>query len=84
MRREFLQQAKTYKNQNPAGWYVSEKLDGTRCFWDGGVTRGVPTESVPWANITHPKTGRRRIKSTLFPLDSGAGTATLLWLQIGG
>ncbi len=22
------------------GWYMSEKLDGGRCFWDGGLTRG--------------------------------------------
>jgi DNA ligase-1 len=23
-----------------SGWFVSEKLDGMRAFWDGGVTRG--------------------------------------------
>ena len=32
------------------GWYVSEKLDGMRCLWDGGVSRGVPIADVPWAN----------------------------------
>lgn len=23
------------KNQDPTGWYMSEKLDGVRCFWNG-------------------------------------------------
>lgn len=32
------------------GWYVSEKLDGQRAFWDGGVTRGIPATEVPFAN----------------------------------
>ena len=22
-------------NIDPKGWYMSEKLDGVRCFWDG-------------------------------------------------
>jgi DNA ligase-1 len=22
-------------NINPQGWYMSEKLDGVRCFWNG-------------------------------------------------
>lgn len=72
-RREFLQLAKTYRpgKDNIAGWYVSEKLDGTRCFWDGGVSRGIPTEEVPWASVTDPKTGKRKAK--IKP------TATGLW-----
>lgn len=32
------------------GWYASEKLDGIRCFWDGGITRGMLAGRVPWAN----------------------------------
>lgn len=32
------------------GWLLSEKLDGMRCFWDGGITRDMPKEVVPWAN----------------------------------
>jgi DNA ligase-1 len=41
-RRELLQLADTYDptKHNIAGFYVSEKLDGTRCFWDGGLSRG--------------------------------------------
>lgn len=34
-----------------AGWYASEKLDGTRCFWDGGLSRDIATPAVPWANL---------------------------------
>lgn len=32
------------------GWWMSEKLEGQRAFWDGGVTRGRAKASVPWAN----------------------------------
>ncbi len=54
---------------------MSEKLDGTRCFWDGGLTRGLPTEQVPWASVTDPKTGKR--KSKLKPVATG------LWSRYG-
>ena len=33
--------------------YLSEKLDGQRCIWDGGVTRGMLVRDVPWANQYH-------------------------------
>jgi len=43
-KREFLmlahdcdKQARTFKSET---WFKSEKLDGMRAFWDGGVTRG--------------------------------------------
>ena len=32
------------------GYYLSEKLDGMRCFWDGGISRGLFKSDVPWAN----------------------------------
>jgi DNA ligase-1 len=32
------------------GWFFSEKLDGERCYWDGGITRGMVKSEVPWAN----------------------------------
>lgn len=48
--REFLMLAGTYKDEDVRGWFVSEKLDGQRCFWDGGVSRGTQKRLVPWAN----------------------------------
>lgn len=79
-RREFLQLAKTYDPEakrpvDISGWYVSEKLDGTRCFWDGGITRGLPTTLVPWASIIHPKKGGRKAK--IKPVSTG------LWSRYG-
>lgn len=51
--REFLLLAKPYDpaRHNISGWWASEKLDGMRAFWDGGVSRGTPSVEVPWANI---------------------------------
>jgi DNA ligase-1 len=76
-RREFLQLAKTYRPDKDkiAGWYLSEKLDGTRCFWDGGISRGLATEQVPWASVTDPKTGKRKAK--IKPVATG------LWSRYG-
>jgi hypothetical protein len=55
--------------------WVSEKLDGTRVFWDGGISRGLDTVTVPWANITNPKTGE--MKAKIKP------KATGLWSRYG-
>lgn len=33
------------------GWMASEKLDGIRAIWDGGITRGMRCNDVPWINI---------------------------------
>jgi hypothetical protein len=76
-RRELLQLAHTYKPEKHkiAGWFISEKCDGTRCFWDGGLSRSVPTDQVPWASITDPKTGRRKAK--IKPIATG------LWSRYG-
>jgi len=76
-RREFLQLAKKYNDLKSkiAGWLLSEKLDGSRCFWDGGVTRGMRTEDVPWASLINPKTGERKPK--IKPYASG------LWSRYG-
>lgn len=76
-RREFLQLAKPYKQgkHSLAGKVISEKLDGTRCFWDGGLTRGLQTKNVPWANLIDPKTGepKKKVKPV----------ATGLWSRYG-
>jgi DNA ligase-1 len=50
VKRELLMLAKEYKDQNIYGWYASVKFDGTRAFWDGGVSRGMPKVNIPWAN----------------------------------
>lgn len=61
MNREFIQQCHKYKQEKHliGGWYLSEKLDGMRAFWDGGFTRGQPTADVPFANTTKD---HRRLK----------------------
>lgn len=76
-RREFLMLAKKYDpaRQTVGGWYISEKLDGTRVFWDGGISRGLETRRVPYANIVDPKTGN--IKKKIKPIATG------LWSRYG-
>jgi len=53
------------------GWFLSEKLDGMRCFWDGGLSRGALKESIPWAN--HAGDARYVVKPH----------ATGLWSRLG-
>lgn len=52
MKQDYLMLAHVFKpsKHNIGGWFMSEKLDGSRCFWDGGVSRGLPASEVPWAN----------------------------------
>ena len=50
MKTTFCSLAHSIESRDVTGWMVSEKLDGMRCIWDGGVTRGKPASSVPWAN----------------------------------
>lgn len=54
-KREFLMLAGTYdpESHDPTGWFMSEKLDGMRCFWDGGISRGLPAGEVPYANCAN-------------------------------
>jgi len=63
------------KKHEVGGWYMSEKLDGGRCFWDGGLTRGIPTTRVPWAGTINPKTGQPKTKIKAF--------STGLWSRYG-
>lgn len=57
-KRETLLLAHTFnpRKHSIEGWMMSQKIDGIRCFWDGGVTLGIPTSEVPWANTA--KDGR--------------------------
>jgi len=71
-RREAVMHAATYKpgkTKLKGNYWMSEKLDGTRCYWDGGVSRGARTVDVPWANIYHPKTGE--LKAKIKPVATG-------------
>lgn len=55
-KRDFLMLAHPYreaKHGDLTGWFMSEKLDGMRAFWDGGFSRGVAAQNVPWANTIH-------------------------------
>lgn len=75
-RRELLMLAHPLKDKDDyIGWYASEKLDGNRAFWDGGITRGMATELVPWAAVLHPKTLQRKDK--IKPVSTG------LWSRYG-
>lgn len=54
MNREFLQLAHVFdpKKHGVAGWFVSEKLDGMRAYWDGGISRGKYCDQLAYANTT--------------------------------
>lgn len=45
-------------------WLASRKMDGIRCFWDGGVTKGLRCNLVPFANID--RQGSQRISTGLW------------------
>lgn len=51
-KQEFLMLAQnfSFEKQRANSWYASEKLDGIRCMWDGGVSRGMLASKVPWCN----------------------------------
>lgn len=76
-KRELLALAKTFDSDKHdlTGWLVSEKLDGTRAFWDGGVSRGLPTDTIPWSSLINPRKGER--KSKIKPVATG------LWSRYG-
>ncbi len=73
MKKSFAMLAQTYNpnKYNVEGWYASEKMDGMRAIWDGGISRGLPAAEVPWANCL--KHGR--FKNQVF--------ATGLWTRYG-
>ena len=65
-KRSFLMLAHSYdhKKIGVGGWFLSEKLDGQRCFWDGGISRGFPKREVPWANNSKDARYREQQTST--------------------
>jgi hypothetical protein len=56
-KRLFMMKGQPYvdRKHQLAGQYMSEKLDGFRFFWDGGVSRGMVTSTVPYANTAKDK-----------------------------
>ena len=71
-KRFFLQKLATYSGESLApGYFVSEKFDGIRALWDGGVTRGMLKKDIPWANTIRDA----RFVETQY--------ATGLWSQYG-
>lgn len=73
MKPEYLMLAQTFKpaKVSIAGWFASEKLDGVRAYWDGGLSRGLPASEVPYANTVKDY----RLKRTVI--------ATGLWSRTG-
>lgn len=65
-RREFLQLAHKFnpEKHNVCGWFYSEKLDGQRALWDGGITRGMYCDEIPFANTTKDHIRLQRPTST--------------------
>lgn len=53
-----------------AGYYLSDKLDGVRGWWDGGVSRGIPASQVPYANT------EKDFKKLTPPIATGLWTRT--------
>jgi DNA ligase-1 len=72
-------------------WLISEKVDGQRFIWDGGVTRGLDLSQVPWAvrsavGKIDPRIEARfadppRLFNSI--LGHKSGTATGLWTRYG-
>lgn len=52
MDNQFLMLCHKYeaKRMGLIGNLISEKLDGQRGFWDGGITAGMRVKDIPWAN----------------------------------
>jgi len=65
-----------------AGYLVSEKLDGIRVFWDGGVTRGQPKADVPWANTEKDdRFVKKQVSTGLWTKDGHPVYAPDYWLD---
>ena len=52
----FLMKGRFYeKNRVVGDWWLSQKIDGMRAFWDGGRYRGAALADVPFANMDKVK-----------------------------
>lgn len=43
----YMQHGRDWDGENPAGWFVTEKLNGCRCFWDGANAWSKSGERIP-------------------------------------
>lgn len=71
-KRTFLMLPESYvaERHTVGGYYISEKLEGVRAFWDGGISRGKKDTIVPWANphnVGRVATGLWSIHGTAIP-----------------
>jgi len=67
---KFLMKGHFYESKHALGdWFLSEKLDGMLAYWDGGYSRGMLLDNVPFANL-------HKVKDT-------KQTATGLWSNGG-
>jgi len=82
MKAEFLMLAETYIpfKHRIAGWFMSEKIDGIRAFWDGGLSAGIPIWEIPWANRT--KDTKDYMATGLWSRTGKAIFAPKWWLSI--
>lgn len=67
-KRHFLMLAQKYDPfKHPiTGEYVSEKLDGMRFYWDGGITRGMVKHKIPWSNTAKDPLEMEKIATGLW------------------
>jgi hypothetical protein len=49
---EFAMLSHVASTENCGGWYLSRKLNGWRCLYDGGITKGLRVYQVPWVKST--------------------------------
>lgn len=67
MKRTFVMLAQVYEKKrvsNASHYLASEKLDGVRVYWDGGISRGLLADDVPYANTTKDFRRLAAVRST--------------------
>lgn len=82
MKQEFLMLAHVFKNQSINGWFMSEKLDGVRAYWDGGISRGCLAKRVPYCNVVKDSRLKKEVVATgLFSRTGKVIQAPNWWLN---
>lgn len=74
------QLAKIHRNQPITGWYWSEKLDGMRAVWDGGIGRGRLADELDYVKLA--KSARGRIATGLWSRYGNIIQAPDWWLDM--